>query len=230
LTSLVIAGAAAFVAAVAYLSDRSFRTREALSKLVEQFEARQFFVRLWRFDQITRERRDAWSIEPVDAVTLYGDERVEFSSLSKQALASDWQSDRADMFEVYFFALRVHAWLASNLGVSKRRKSRMLNDTFGQQLLSTFLNHRIIACRLSSQHRRANYFPTYYGLFDPSYRELVNRLGADLLREGRLEPEVREPLIRKLQAVAAHLSRLKEDTTSDPPFGVDSSTVSATPL
>lgn len=117
--ALAAAAAAAVVALVAYVSDRSFRTRDALSKLLERFESAGFHVLMWRMEQLTRgDGEKSWSLARVDLDELKtsttGARSDAKKRLLEQAFAQDWDSERAHMHELYFFALRVHAWLMSS--------------------------------------------------------------------------------------------------------------------
>jgi hypothetical protein len=118
--------------------------------------------------------------------------------------------DRAGMHEIYFFALRVQAWLRGNR-LFQQRMARLLNDTFGFQLLSTFLDHRVLACRLERPDRPDSYFAVQYGCLDPAYRELVDRLARDFLGGRRgLSPrhEIQKPLRKKWEETNARLDEL----------------------
>ena len=50
----VTAGAAVAIAALAFMSDRWFRRRDTLSRLLERFEAAGFYVLIWRAELLTR--------------------------------------------------------------------------------------------------------------------------------------------------------------------------------
>ena len=60
----ITAGAAIFVAVLAFLSDRWFRRRDALLRLLERFEAAGFYVLIWRGEMRTR-RGELWSLDRV---------------------------------------------------------------------------------------------------------------------------------------------------------------------
>jgi hypothetical protein len=188
--TLLVAVAAALIGLLAYVSDRSFRTRDGLSKLLERFEAAEFYVLMWRIEQLTRgEKGKSSSFDRVNINELA--ERVASAPqgkakqrLVRQAFAQDWDSERAHMLQVYFFALRVNAWLVSTPFLQTHR-ARLLNDTFGYQLLGTLLNHRKVALRAERVDKPASYYPTQYGCLDLSYRELVDKLAEPLLNESR---------------------------------------------
>jgi hypothetical protein len=207
--TLVVGAAASLAGIVALISGHAYRTREALAKLVERLDERQYFVYLWRMDQNTRPGREPWSIEEMQLRDLFAEKRAHRKIVTLRVLGDDWNSDRADMYEVYFFALRVHAWLApKSLFTWAWRRTRLLSTTFSYQLLSVLLNHRIIACRLR-RNKPLEYFPTQYGLFDPNYDELVRRLANHLLKKDRLHDDVRETLEKKKAAVDQHMENLK---------------------
>lgn len=210
--ALAISLVSATIALGSLASARFYWSSNVLQGLVATFDERAFFTRMWRFDQATRVGRESWSTDHVEIASLS-------ESIAKEALAMDWTSDRADMYQTYFFALRTHAWLDEwpSWEYMKKRRARRLNKTFGHQLLSTLLNQRIVACRLINQshpgEKREQYYPVHYGLRDPAYTELVSLLAADLLAEGQLAEEVRAPLEEKKKACDARLAELPPPDT-----------------
>ena len=207
------------VAVVALRAERASRSSDALVKLVDYFDANAFFVRMWRLAQVSRTDGPA-SIGEVTLHSLTRHEKPVVATLATAAFATDWSQPRADMFAVYFFALRVHAWLTNRDGGSVSSKTRLLNDTFGHQLLGTFLNHWMLACRVRNAKVQDDYYPTHYGLFDPRYRNLVQRLADDLLQDGRLQPAVRHPMAEQWAALQDYVGSLRplESAADLPPI------------
>lgn len=210
----VAAAAAALIAAgigvATLVSDRFYRRRDALSKLLERFEAAGFYVLVWRGEMIGRRNREpAWSLQPIDVAEL---ERRAASDAADsrriaQLLAKDRSSDRAGMHEIYFFALQTHAWLTAGW-LRRDHMTRLINETFGYQLLSTLLDHRTFACRLRRNDRPERYYAEQWGCLDASYRDLVDRLGRELLNPRRHELSfgLAEPLRKKLEATNRKLN------------------------
>jgi hypothetical protein len=201
--TVVIAAAAVVVAVVALLSDRWFRRRDGLEALLERFEAARFHTRMWRVEQRSRPAGgSSWTIEPFD-VSQSNEPVV------RRALAQDWEHEDATMHELYFYALRVHAWLSPAWWRWDRGRVRLLNATFGYSLLVTLLDHRVIACRLASPSQTAKYYPTQYGCLDPVYRDLVDRLWKDMRRREDTPPgEIRDALGERYRSSEAHLASL----------------------
>jgi hypothetical protein len=115
----------------------------------------------------------------------------------------------ADMFAMYFFVLRIHAWLMTSRGSFLKKRIRMLNDTFGHQLLSTFLDHQIVACRVLNSRQPATYYPEHYGLYDKDYQDLITRLVEDLFKNKRLPEEVHERIEKKIESIRTYLKTIK---------------------
>lgn len=205
------------VAVFALRAERASRTADSLLRLIEHFDSGGYFLIMWRLEQASRGANGPSSITPVPITSLTQHEKPVIAELANGAFASDWSISRADMFAVYFFALRVHAWLGPAPRVLRDAKVRQLNDTFGHQLLSTLLNHWMVACRVRSSRAPAgDYYPTHYGLFDRDYRDLVDRLAVDLLSGERLHTAVRVPMQSKRVALDAHLAGLTSmDSAAD---------------
>src|SRR4051812_13680005 len=117
LCSAVAATAAVAIAFVAFSSDRAFRTRDSLSRLLERFQTRDLHVLSWRMERITRTGNDTTTLDRVDVSDLWeslkqpnyeGQKRV-----FELMIGEDWSVDRAGMHELYFFALQTHAWLVA---------------------------------------------------------------------------------------------------------------------
>lgn len=213
----VTAGAAVVIAALAFMSDRWFRRREGLSRLLERFESAGFYVLVWRGEYVTRPAGGgADSLIRVNLAEL-GKMRMDASDARRMTqLLAAGDVDRAGMHEIYFFALRTHAWL-SETPFLRRRMVGLLNDTFGFQLLSTFLDHRILACRLRRPDRPASYYAVQYGCLDPVYRDLVDRLAADFLSLRRRQSprgELQKPLRAKWEATNARLDELLRENAA----------------
>lgn len=203
----VAAVVAVAVAMITLLSDRFFRRRDALSKLLERFESAGFYVLMWRGERIGRPGDAAWALDSIDV----GDIEKRCTNVADnrriaQLLAKDPESDRAAMHEIYFFALQTHAWLMTSRFLRSRR-TRLINDTFGFQLLSTVLDHRMFACRLRRADRQPHYYAEQWGCLDPTYRDLVKRLGDEMLNRRRqpLSSGLAGPLRKKLDATERQL-------------------------
>lgn len=215
--SLAIASIAAFAALLAWSSDGFFRTRDALAKLLESFEAAGIDTLVWRMEQFTRaDMKDSWDLDPVDTGELVErwPEDDSRTKLIRLMLAQDYEVPRAGMHEVYFYALRVHAWLVSSRWPDKRTsRAALLNDTFGYRLLSTLLDHRTIALRLRDQEKNETYFPIQYGCLDPAYLALVDYLADELLSRSpeRFPPpdDIVDALQRRRDASTPALAALK---------------------
>lgn len=197
---------AVLIAVAALRAERNSRTSDSLLKLIEYFDANGYFLRMWRLEQASRTDGDYASTGPAPIASLMQHAKPVISDLANEAFASDWNKPRADMYAVYFFALRMHAWLGRPPRFTKDKKVRQLNDTFGHQLLGTFLNHGLVACRVRKSGVGQDYYPTHYGLFDSDYQDLVRRLGADLLSEEKLHPAVRDTMRRKRDALNDYVS------------------------
>jgi hypothetical protein len=208
--AFLVAAGVLSVALIAYLSDRSFRTRDALSKLLEQFESSGFHVLMWRMEQVTRTGGKSSSIERVNIEELKkqitGDQAKAKKHIIEEALGQDWDSPRAGMAELHFFALRMHAWLDRTRFFRKKR-TRLLNETFGYQLLSTLLDHRIVACRIEREDKDESYYPTQYGCLDHAYRDLADRLAKAFLK-GNTPDEIQDVLRRKWEVTNERLDSL----------------------
>jgi hypothetical protein len=189
---IAVAIASAGIALAALWTTKSSNTRRTLSELLERLEATRLDLLMWRMDQLTRRGDLLYSVNPRDVDQLERDTAANADELAlvRQALSQDWGSLTAHMIDVYHFALRVHAWLgpdksafvtALTSGMRNSTKTRLLNDTFGYRLLSMFLDHRIIACRLRTTRAPDTYYATHYGLFDPRYTALVQTLFDDLV-------------------------------------------------
>jgi len=211
------AALAVFVAVQAFLHERNSRTTDALLRLLSDFERKAFFIRMWRMDQMTRTDKENASTGPKEVHKLLAELSATKQSIVRAAIASDWNQDRADMYGLYFFAVRTHAWLKNSSAMTIDERTRLLNDTFGYQLLSTLLNHRIVACRLRVEGRDDGYHATHYGVFDPRYTELVDLLARDLLADTRLPDAVRRPLKAKRDAINDCTKFLKPLSVVDAP-------------
>jgi hypothetical protein len=208
--SLAVGSAAVAVAAIAFVSNRSFQTRDALMRLLATYEERGFRTRMSRVEQLTRERAggELDSIGPVDVgeLTMSLEGEPPKLRLLRRVLGQDWDVDEAGMHDVYFFALRIDAWLASD---RLSRKKRRLNTTFGYQLLSTLLDDRLIAIGLRRENEPADYYATQYGLFDPEHKDLVRRIADDLHRKNApLPPPIYKALSAKRRATDEQLKKL----------------------
>lgn len=220
--TLAVTLAAFGVGSLAFGSDRSFRTRDALSKLLERFEVGGFHVFIWRMEQVTRPvGAAASSIERIKIDEfkggLSGSQAEAKKTLIEEVLAQEWSSQRAVMHELYFFALSAHAWLVAT-PLFVRRRIMLLNDAFGYQLLSTLLDHRIVAARLDPEAREDSYFLTQYGCFDPACLDLVNRLARELLRPDRKwspPQDIRDALSEKWRVTEEHLALVAGETPAE---------------
>jgi hypothetical protein len=202
----LIALAAFFVAMLALVTDRLFRRRDALYAMLGRFEGAGFNTMTWHMEQLTRCGGPGTAISRVDVNALAGqDPNTPEARLVKKMLAQDWDTERAVMHEVYFFALRVHAWLIGSR-FFRRRGAKELNRTFGYQLLSTLLDHRYVALRLQEPQHHDSYYPTQYGCLDPSYRDLVSKLAA-AMEHDRWSPheEIRARLRERLAVTEREL-------------------------
>jgi hypothetical protein len=201
----VTAGAAVAIAALAFMSDRWFRRRDTLSRLLERFEAAGFYVLIWRAELLTR--GELWSLDRVAVGDLLAIDPKTADGRRIRQLLAEGDEDRASMHEIYFYALRVHAWLTGSL-LFRGRMTRLLNDSFGYQLLATFLDHRMFACRLQDSGRTDSYYPVAYGCLDPAYMELVDRLAEDFLSARRQNPRDQFRLLEKWETTNARLDEL----------------------
>jgi hypothetical protein len=226
IVSPVIAGIAAGIALGALLVTRGFQRQTQIAGLLARFDAKEFHVRMWRMEQMTRQGRSAAHVEPMRlkeveasvagnaaAVTIFHD-----------ALATDWSSSRVDMQAIYFFALEMRNTL-SRFRWLGQVGARRLNRAFGYQLLSSYLDQQIVAWRLlpNDNHprmddsQRLTYYADNYGLTDPRYVELVNWLADDLLekRGGDLPPEARKRMRDKRESIdkASRSRRVSADSS-----------------
>ncbi len=171
-------------------------------------------------EQLTRRGGKAWDINPrtvADYKNSIGAHEARLAVFN-DALATDWSSERVDMQSLYFFALAVRAWLPRSPDPSAAAKgARRLNETFGYQLFSTFLDQRIVACRLLpnlnhkdiEEEERPAYYASNYGLYDPRYTELVDWLAKDIFeRRAELPPRVDERLTKKYENVKTYIASL----------------------
>jgi hypothetical protein len=186
LAGIILAAVSASIALGSLRTTRSFNARRELADLLQRLETSRLDLLMWRMDQATRRGLSSSSLAPKDVDELFAGPDA---MLVKQALGSDRESLMAHMLDVYHFALRVHTWLAPDQGsflsfvasgLRPATRVRLLNDTFGYRLLGTFLDHRIVACRLRRGDQGETYYATQYGLFDPRYSRLVTTLYDDL--------------------------------------------------
>lgn len=218
--AVVLSLVALRIAFSALRGEQASRSTDALSRLFEHFDRSCYHVRMWRMDQATRTDGPA-EIGEKQVLDLLKDPRPAVAKLARESLASDWSVDRADMFAVYFFAVRVNSWLDTSKDGTRVERIRLLNGTFGHQLFATFLNHRAVACRLRRPSQEAGYYPTHYGLFDPDYTAVFDALGDDLLAPGRLHSEVSDPMRAKLAALRKYMESLAPlAEVTDPPVDV----------
>jgi hypothetical protein len=220
------------ISAGALWSSHVFQRRAALARLLERYEVGHFHVRIWRVEQVTRGagNKDSWIIQ---RRTIREIEESASGNLGRldafhNALAMNWKTERFDMQELYFFALQMRTWLPSIPWFAKR-SIRKLNGAFGYQLLSTFLDQRVTACRLLPNPDHAgvppdaaeSYYPTHYGLFDAAYTDVVNWLAKDLFHDrNNLPPRIKEVLSKKhenIEALVATLSPQASSGTEPPP-------------
>jgi hypothetical protein len=184
---------AALIALAAVWLTHQARVRDELKSLLERFETGHFHVRMWRMEQLTRGNHEPWEINPrtIQQVMngMTSTDAGQRKSRFKQALALDWETERFDMQETYFFALQVHAWVTSRPSIVRGRV-RKLNAAFGWQLLGTFLDQQITACRLLPnldsrvpEDAHPSYYATHYGLFDGAYVDLVGWLADETLND-----------------------------------------------
>ncbi len=209
-----VLGAASFV-----VSTRS-RRAEDVERFLRYFQSQDFFVRLWRMDQVTRgSTGDLWSVDPVELGSLQEDRRPVIRQLSLEIVSSDWNSTRADMLEVYFFALRLAAWRKRTIRYGRTRR---LNEAFGYQLVNALLCHQLLACRLRSPGRQESYFPSAYGVLDRTYQRLTQRLVEDIVVHGELRSDLKDELEQRWKAIRERRAQLKPmDTRGRGPVGLD---------
>jgi hypothetical protein len=191
--SLTIAVVAAVVGVTALLVTLDVRRRDEAAKLLARFDAKEFHVRMWRMEQMTRRGKSATHVEPmrISEVRALINDDVDKVSIFNDALATDWSSNRVDMQSVYYFALEMRNTL-SRWRLLGRHGARRLNRRFGYQLLSTFLDQQIVAWRLlpdedhagMDEDQRPTYYADNYGLTDRRYVQLVDWLADDLLAKG----------------------------------------------
>jgi hypothetical protein len=188
-----------------------------LAKLLERFETLGTMVLVWRMEQATRPPpgNDSAALDRKDIAELRSENRADPDRLKliDLMLATDWSVQRAGMHEVYFFALRAHAWLAA---AEDDGRPRLLNTAFGYQLLSTLLDHRTIALRLRDHGRDDTYYPTQYGCLDPPCRDLVDRLAQEFLSRPASESarvEIMNTIRRKWNATNEALLALEQRAT-----------------
>lgn len=220
LLAVALSLVALVIAFSALRGEQASRSTDALSRLFEHFDRSCYHIRMWRMDQATRTDGPA-EIGEKQVLELLKDPRPAVAKLARESLASDWSVDRADMFAVYFFAVRVNTWLNTSKDGTREERIRLLNGTFGHQLFATFLNHRAVACRLRRPSQLAGYYPTHYGLFDPDYTDVFNALADDLLAPGHLHSEVADPMREKLTALREYMESLMPlPDVTDPPVDV----------
>jgi hypothetical protein len=190
-----ISAIAAAIALTALIVGRAFQNRAQVAGLLARFDAKEFHVRMWRMEQMTRRGRDATHTEPMQIRELKAlidkdSQKQAKLAIFNDALATDWGSNRVDMQSVYFFALEMRNTL-SGPGWLARRGARRLNLAFGYQLLSTFLDQQLVAWRLlpnedhagMDEDQRRTYYADNYGLTDPRYVQLVEWLADDLFNK-----------------------------------------------
>lgn len=216
-----ISAVVAAVGLTALWASLDTRRRAETARLLERFDAKEFHVRMWRMEQLTRQGKDATHIEAVDIDELR--EQIKHDAnrrtILNDALATDWSSNRVDTQSLYFFALEMRNTL-SRWSWFALHGARRLNRTFGYQLLSTYLDQQIVAWRLlpskgrgrMDDDQRRTYYADNYGLTDPRYVELVDWLATDLLGKRGvkgLPDEARRRLKGKHEAIAeaSHLHR-----------------------
>jgi hypothetical protein len=218
---------ASLIAIANLWTNHTANTRRAAADLLAYLETTRLDIALWRLDQMTRRGEAFSSIKPQSIDQLERDleasAHLHHLGLLRRALATDWSAPTAHMHDVYYYAIRVHAWLNPNqrlvpallkTGMSPGTKARLINDTFGPRLLSLFLDHRIVSCRIRGTNRPVAYFPTHYGLFDPRYTALVDELFEQLTTSPNMGANL-WVLPRKHAAINNYLADLSPLT---PPF------------
>jgi hypothetical protein len=224
--SIVTTAFIGVVAFVALLSNRSFQTRDALGRLLEEFNARGFNVLIWRGEQVTRPGQGSWSLDTQDIDELRARLTKSHARGAKGQLqvlndltGYDWAGNRVAMDEFQFFVLRLHAWVTSDWFAWRARRLHLLNQAFGYELLSTLLDHRIIALRLRKSGEPDDYYAVQYGLIEQPYRKLVTGLAKRTLARHFLTwrydlPEpIYEVLDRKRNATEARLADIAPQHT-----------------
>lgn len=210
-SSLTIAGIAATIGLAALVVTLEFRRRDQHANLIARFDAKEFHARMWRLEQMTRRGKSAAHVEPMqlkEVRTLIAGNPGAVA-IFHDALATDWRSSRVDMQGIYFFALEVRNTLSRFKWLGRRGAGR-LNRAFGYQLLSSFLDHHIVAWRLLPDEghvagpARDTYYADNYGLIDPRYVQLVDWLADDLLIKhgNELPTEARQRMIDKRTSIA----------------------------
>jgi hypothetical protein len=221
--SVVVAAVSLTVAVASLWTTRAFNVRRELAELLQRLDVTRLDLLMWHMDQATRRNLPSDSLERKYIHDLLKGQDAE---LVKKALGSDWPSLTAHMIDVYYLALRVHAWLSPDdrsfrslprSGIRPTTKVRLLNTTFGYRLLKMFLEHRIVACRLRREGKDEQYFTTSYGLFDGRYTTLVTKLYEDLESSGTFSGDMGAnlwALPKKYEAVSSDL-RSAVPTTPD---------------
>ena len=108
------------------MSDRWFRRRDTLSRLLERFEAAGFYVLIWRAELLTR--GELWSLDRVAVGDLLAIDPKTADGRRIRQLLAEGDEDRASMHEIYFYALRVHAWLTGSLLLRMSRAPWIFGD------------------------------------------------------------------------------------------------------
>lgn len=179
---------------------------EQVRDLRSEFDKREYFIRFWRLNMLTRDMKGVESgATLIDVLTNGKHPRTQsiigpssFSDLTEEelrkkgidisnrlsrsdmkqvvcdALGPESSPNRADLYGVYWFALRVAGFLEPN----PERRATELTRAFGVQLVSTLSNHRVLAARLVPARPgvAANYYGVAYGLNDPAYCRMFELL------------------------------------------------------
>lgn len=179
---------------------------EQVRDLRSEFDDREYFIRFWRLNMLTRDMKGVEFGSTLIDVQTYGkhprtqsvigpssssdltDEelrkkgidisnrlsRFDMKQIVCDALGPESSPDRADLYGVYWFALRVAGFLEPD----PERRAIELTRAFGVQLVSTLSNHRVLAARLvpTRPGAEADYYGVAYGLNDPAYCRMFEML------------------------------------------------------
>lgn len=208
--------------------------------LVEEFEAREYFIRFKVMSKITKDMTgvpvlgtklmvaDADSaagtcLQPFvpeshralssQAKNLFtGDVKdVGAEAMIREMLGPPWSIVRADLATLYYYALKIASFCLDEGGTPRSERVRMLNASMGGQLVTTLVAHRALAARL---FKGAQADDSSYEQFRIPYglRNPSYAKLVDALAFDAKQHELLTPLDRKaIDATESYLSRTPVD-------------------
>jgi len=237
LTSTAVAQRSLDVAADTLKVAETAAALDQVRAFSQEFEQKQYFIRFWTLDMATRDVTGIEHLDTKLAIypkhpyalclraTVPEDDKP-FSDAARgtleaavkelnagqfidDALGPPWSRDRADMYSLYYFALRLASFCGlDGTAVPDPERVRMLNGNFGTQLILTLASHRRLAARLFRGPGLEDYYfehyRHFYGLRNMTYSRLVDGLVFDAYAHGLLTEVHRSELTKTEFYLSSH--------------------------